>query len=213
MRAEKGDQKKSYNTPIIITDPNGREQLICMGSQWMISYVPETGEEIWRLDHGSGFSVVPRPVYSKDDDLLFFSTGFGKPVLMAVHTDGNGDITGTDKVVWQDPKRIPAKPSPLLLDGRLFVISDGGITTCFRAASGAILWNDRIDGNYSASPVFADGHIYVASEEGKVTVFSPGDSYTEVAKNHIEGSIMASPIPLDGALVLRSDTAVYRFHP
>jgi len=75
------------------------------------------------------------------------------------------------------------------------------------------LWNDRIDGNYSASPVFADGHIYVASEEGKVTVFSPGDSYTEVAKNHIEGSIMASPIPLDGALVLRSDTAVYRFHP
>ena len=213
MRAEKGDQKKSYNTPIIITDPNGREQLICMGSQWMISYVPETGEEIWRLDHGSGFSVVPRPVYSKDDDLLFFSTGFGKPVLMAVHTDGNGDITGTNKVAWQDPKRIPAKPSPLLLDGRLFVISDGGITTCFRAADGTILWNGRIDGNYSASPVFADGHIYVASEEGKVTVFSLGDSYTEVATNQIEGSIMASPIPLNGALVLRSDTAVYRFHP
>ena len=157
--------------------------------------------------------MVPRPVYSKVDDLLFFSTGFSKPVLMAVHTDGNGDITGTDKVAWQDSKRIPAKPSPLLLDGRLFVISDGGITTCFRAADGTILWNGRIDGNYSASPVFADGHIYVASEEGKVTVFSPGDSYTEVATNQIEGSIMASPIPLNGALLLRSDTAVYRFHP
>ena len=61
--------------------------------------------------------------------------------------------------------------------------------------------------------MFADGHIYVASEEGNVTVSSPGDRYTEVATNQIRGAIMASPIPLNGALVIRSDTAVYRYHP
>jgi len=97
--------------------------------------------------------------------------------------------------------------------GNLYIISDGGITTCFNAADGTILWNGRIDGNYSASPVFADGHIFVASEEGKVTVFAPGNEYNEVATKQIVGSITASPIPLNGALVIRSDTAIYRFHP
>lgn len=213
MRAESGDQKKAYNTPILITDPNGREQLICMGSQWMISYVPATGEEIWRLDHGSGFSVVPRPVYSSIEDLLFFSTGFGKPVLMAVHADGNGDITGSDKIAWSESKRIPAKPSPLLFEENLYTISDGGITTCFRASDGRIVWNGRIDGNYSASPIYADGRIYVASEEGKVTVFSTGAEYEELASNQIDGSIMASPVPLNEALVIRSERSIYKFHP
>lgn len=213
MRAESGDQKKAYNTPLLITDPSGREQLICMGSQWMVSYVPETGEEIWRLDHGSGFSVVPRPVYSSREDLLFFSTGFGKPVLMAVHANGNGDITGSDKVAWSESKRIPAKPSPLLFGENLYTISDGGITTCFKASDGNIVWNGRIDGNYSASPVYADGRIYVASEEGKVTVFNAATEYQELASNQIEGSIMASPVPLNEALVIRSDRAIYKFHP
>tara|TARA_B100001093_G_scaffold159350_1_gene151797 strand:- start:4686 stop:6017 length:1332 start_codon:yes stop_codon:yes gene_type:complete len=213
MRAESGDQKKAYNTPLLITDPTGRDQLICMGSQWMISYAPETGEEIWKLDHGSGFSVVPMPVYCSTEDLVFFSTGFGKPVLIAVHTNGDGDITASDKIAWQESKRIPAKPSPLLFGENLYTISDGGITTCFKASDGEIIWNGRIDGNYSASPIYADGSIYVASEEGKVTVFSPGDEYTEIASNQINGSIMASPVPLDGALVIRSDRAIYKFHP
>lgn len=211
MRAAKGDQKKAYNTPILIKDRSGREQLICMGAQWLISYETETGKEIWRLDHGSGFSVVPRPVFSEKHQLVYISTGFGKPKLMAVRVDGSGDITGQDKVAWEDPKRIPAKPSPLLVGDELYLISDGGIGSCFDAATGKLHWNARIDGNYSASPLFADGKIFVGNQEGTLTVFAPGKTYRELAKNQIEGSIMASPIALDGALILRSDTALYRF--
>jgi outer membrane protein assembly factor BamB len=211
MRAAKGDQKKSYNTPILITDRSGRDQLICMGSQWLVSYEPKTGKEIWRFDHGDGFSVVPRPVYSPKHQLVYISTGFGKPVLKAIRVDGKGDITNQDKVAWEDPKRIPAKPSPLLIGDELYVISDGGVGSCFDAATGKLHWNARIDGNYSASPLFADGKIYVGNQEGALTVFAPGKSYEKLVENQIEGSIMASPLALDGALVLRSDTALYRF--
>ena len=111
MDAPTGDQKKAYCTPILITDSRGREQLICMGSQWMVSYHPESGSEIWKVRHGKGFSVVPRPVYA--DNVVYFSTGFGKPELWAVRVDGDGDVTDTH-VEWTEPKSIPAKPSPLL---------------------------------------------------------------------------------------------------
>lgn len=210
MRAPLGDQKKSYNTPVVLTDRDGRVQLVCMGAQWLVSYDPETGEEIWRLDHGSGFSVVPRPVYSEKHGLLYISTGFGKPELLAIRVDGEGDITDSDKIAWREEKRIPAKPSPLLVGDELFVISDGGIGTCFDAATGTIHWTERIDGNYSASPLFADGNIFVANQEGIVSVIRPGRSFEVVASNRLDGSIMASPIALDGALVIRSDKALYR---
>lgn len=213
MRAEKGDQKKSYNTPLVIrgTSGNGPDQLICMGAQWMVSYDPLTGKEIWRFDHGDGFSVVPRPVFSEKHGLLYFSTGFGKPVLVAIHTNRTGDITDTDAVEWKEPKRIPAKPSPLLVGDEIYVISDGGIATCFNAANGEVQWNERIDGNYSASPLFADGKIFLASQEGTVSVLTPGTDFSLLARNELGESIMASPIALGDSLIVRSASAIYRF--
>lgn len=213
MRAEKGDQKKSYNTPLIIRNEGGKgsDQLICMGAQWMVSYDPLTGKEIWKFDHGSGFSVVPRPVYSEKHQLLYFSTGFGKPELVAMHIDRTGDVTEGDAVEWRETKRIPAKPSPLLVGDELYVISDGGIATCFNAANGEVYWNERIDGNYSASPLLADGKIFFASQEGNITVVAPGKDYSMIAKNSLDESIMASPIALGESLILRSESAIYRF--
>lgn len=211
MRAETGDQKKAYNTPILVEDKAGRPQLICMGSQWLVSYDPETGKELWKLDHGDGFSVVPRPVYSAKHGLVYVSTGFGKPVLLAVRIDGTGDITGSDKVAWQEDKRIPAKPSPLLIGDELYVVSDGGIATCLDAGTGTIHWTERVEGNYSASPLLADGKIYLASQEGRVTVLEPGREFSVLSTNQLDGSLMASPLALDGGLVVRSDTALYRF--
>ena len=182
-----------------------------MGAQWLVSYDPATGEEIWRLDHGDGFSVVPRPIYSPKTGLIYLSTGFGKPVLLAVRPDGKGDITGSDKIAWSEAKRIPARPSPILVGDELYVIADGGIASCLDATTGTLHWTERVDGNYSASPLFADGHLYFASQEGVVPVLKPGKTFEIVAQNQLEGTIMASPIAFDGSLVIRTGTAIYRF--
>ena len=213
MRAARGDQKKSFCTPILIKPKRGAPlQLICMGAQWMISYDPASGKEIWRLDHGNGFSVVPRPVFSEKYQLLYFATGFGKPQLWAVHPDGTGDITGdAGKIMWKETRRIPARPSPLVVGDDLYVISDGGIATCFDAKSGAIHWTERIDGNFSASPLWVDDHLYFCSQEGSITVLDSGKEFKMVAENHLDDTIMASPIAFDGALLVRGEKALYRF--
>ena len=208
MEAPDGDRKKAYVTPISAIDENGREQLICMGSQWLVSYDPENGDELWKVYHGKGFSVVPRPVLG--DGVVYVSTGFGKAQLWAVRIDGAGDVTDTH-VNWTEKRNIPNKPSPLLLGDRLYLMDDTGVASCLNAVNGSTLWRERVGGNYSASPLFADGKIFYASHEGKVTVIEPADEFQKLAENSLPGQIMASPIAVDDSLYLRTDTAIYRF--
>lgn len=207
MDAPTGDQKKSYCTPIAITDSHGREQLICMSSQWMVAYDPETGSEIWKVYHGKGFSVVPRPVYA--DDVVYFATGFGKPQLWAVRVDGKGDVTDTH-VEWTVLRGIPARPSPVLHNGLIYVVDDSGVASCFDTADGHQLWKKRLGGTFSASPLLAGGYLYFANHDGDVTVIEPGSDGEIVAENHLDGQIMASPAAVDDALIFRTDQALYR---
>ena len=208
MEAPTGDMKKSYCTPVVATDSTGREQLLCMGSQWMVSYNSNTGDEYWRLYHGKGFSVVPRPVVL--DDVVFFATGFGKPELWAGRIDGDGDVTSTH-VVWTVKKGIPSKSSPLLHDDLLYLVDDNGVAVCFDAASGDMVWKKRLGGKFSASPLLAGEHLYFGNHEGEVYVLTLGADSEIVHTNQVEGQIMASPAAIDNALILRTDRALYRF--
>ena len=209
MEAPTGDQKKSFCTPIALKDLQGREQLICMGSQWMVSYHPETGKEIWRCYHGKGFSVVPQPVYDHAKEVVYFCTGFGKPQLWAVDVSGSGDVTQSH-VKWIAKQGIPAKSSPLLHDDRIYIVADNGIASCLNSDTGDQIWKHRISGDYSASPVMAGGLLYFGSHDGKVTVMQPGDEAKVVAENQLEGKIMATPAIAQNALLLRTESAVYK---
>jgi hypothetical protein len=208
MDAPTGDQKKAYCTPIAIMDSRGREQLICMSSQWLVSYEPKTGNEIWRLYHGKGFSVVPRPVCK--DDVVYVATGFGKPQLWAVRVDGEGDVTDTH-VKWQSLQGIPAKPSPVIYEGRIYIVDDNGVASCLNAENGEVIWKERLGGNFSASPLLAGGHLYFANHDGKVIVIQPSDSFVKVVENQLDGQIMASPAVVDNAMIWRTETSLYRF--
>ena len=92
----------------------------------------------------------------------------------------------------------------------LFGIDDNGVATCWEAATGASLWNERIGGNYSASPVSADGRIYFCSEQGKTTVVAVSREFRKLAENQLGDGFMASPAIIDNALLLRSKSGVYR---
>lgn len=204
--AKDGDMRKSFCTPLIVNDGT-RVQMIVPGAQWLVSYDPRTGKEHWRLNHGRGFSLVPRPVYGQG--MVYFCTGFGKAKLLAVRTDGQGDVSGTH-VAWESDRQIALRPSPLLHDGLLYIISDTGVATCCDAASGKVEWTKRIAGNYSASPLLVDGRIYFFSEDGKTTVIKAGKKFEELAVNTLDDGCMASAAALEGALYVRTRGFLYR---
>jgi outer membrane protein assembly factor BamB len=124
-----------------------------------------------------------------------------------------GDITDTH-VAWRNERNVPQVSSPLLYDGVLYLIKDGGIFTSIDARSGHAFKTARVQGaldNYYSSPVAADGKIYLASETGKVTVIKPGEQWEQISVREFDEHIYATPAISEGSIYLRTSNAVYRF--
>ena len=58
--------------------------------------------------------------------------------------------------------------------------------------------------------MFADERIYFQSEEGVTTVIAPGREYHELARNELDGSMLASLAVSDGSIFIRSHSHLYR---
>ena len=197
----------AYSTPLLI-EQDGLFQVVSTGGEWAIAYEPMTGQEIWKFRYPGGYSNVPRPVYG--NGLVYVCSGYNKPVLYAVRTDGKGDVTETH-LAWKLDRGAPLNPSPLLIGNDLYLVSDNGIASCLNAKTGEQHWQNRIGGNYSASLLFADSRIYFLNENGKSIVIEPSsEEYRELAMNELPGRTLASIAAADESLFLRSDSAVYR---
>jgi len=200
-----GDFRKAFCTPIVI-DVDGRPQLISPGSKAAMAYDPDSGEELWKV-RWDGFSSASRPLFGHG--LLLLNTGFSKAQLWAVRPDGRGDVTDTH-VVWRLTKGVPSKPSVLLIGELLYMADDGGVASCVEAATGEVVWQERLGGDYSASPLYADGRIYFFSHQPTTTVIAPGRQFQSLAVNHLDAGFMASPAVSGKALFLRTETHLYR---
>jgi outer membrane protein assembly factor BamB len=123
---------------------------------------------------------------------------------------------GEARELWRFDKSFNGIiPSPLLLDGVLYVIRNGGILTSFDAATGKVIKTGRVEGaisGYSSSPVAAEGRIYLASEDGHVAVLRGAGGQWEVTRvNDLDEPIFATPALSEGQIYLRTGSALYRF--
>ena len=197
---------QAYSTPLVIR-VGERDEVVSVGAYRAAAYEPESGKEIWRVSYDDGFSNVPRPVYGHG--LVFIATGFQEPSLLAVRTDGTGDVTRSH-IAWTMRRGAPYTPSPLLVGDELYVVSDLGIVSCLDARTGAVNWQQRIGGNHSASPTFAAGRIYFLSEEGVATVIAPGKTFVKLATNELDGATLASMAVSHNSIFVRSNDHLYR---
>jgi outer membrane protein assembly factor BamB len=198
--------KKAYITPILI-QVNGQPQLISNGAQACIAYDPRTGKEIWRVYYG-GDSTISRPVAA--DGLVFVNTGLIKPQeLWAVRPDGTGDVSSSH-VVWKVVDNVPGESSPVVVNGRVYMVNEHGVLTCLDDKTGAVVWTQKLAGQYGASPVYADGRIYFFSKKGLTTVIQQGSEYKLLAQNQLDDGFMASPAITGTSLILRTITHLYR---
>jgi outer membrane protein assembly factor BamB len=207
-----------WSTPFVWKHA-GRTELIVIGRQHAIAYSPETGKELWRIGGLTGQST-PTPVAA--DGLLYLATGSqgesNRPVY-AVRPGASGDITlakgqeSSEFVAWFHPRASAYTSSPLIYQGRMYVVNDNGILTVFDAKTGREIYKARAGGSgntFSASPWAADGKVYLLSEDGHTFVIEAGDSYKEVAKNSLDEMSFASPALAPDTLFVRTQTKLYK---
>lgn len=110
---------------------------------------------------------------------------------------------------WSTARGASYTPSPLLHDGRLYVVTDSGLVSCFDAATGMAYYQQaRLPKpyNFKASLVGAAGKFYLATEEGDVVVVRLDVFATNTFDNQ---SFIASPVIIDGTIYLRSRTHLF----
>ena len=192
--------RKSYQTPIVIT-VDGRDLLISNSAFLCFAHDVNTGEVVWTIEYGYD-STVSQPLYW--NGLVFVNSGWifldNKPYFtrqFAVDPTGKGDVSQTH-VKWMYEDEVPQIPTPVIVDGKMYMVHDRGMATCLDAMTGKVIWKEKLSGNFNSSPVYAAGNIYFFNVKGECTIIKPGDSFQKVAENSIGETVKTVPVFVNG---------------
>jgi outer membrane protein assembly factor BamB len=136
-----------------------------------------------------------------------------KNICLAIRPGGAGDVTDTH-VVWKQTRGLPYVPSPLLYDGRLYLLKNGGLLSCFEARAGRPLYlEERLGalGDYYASPVAAAGKVLVISQQGMAVVVRAADTLEVLARNPLGEQVLATPAIVERHLYVRTKGQLVAF--
>lgn len=208
----KRDEITSWSTPLVV-DVNGKLQVITSATNQVRSYDYETGEVLW-FGTGMTRNVIPNPVYA--DGILYLASGFRGSALMAVDiARANGDITGSDAILWTYNQDTPYTPNLLLMDGKLYFLRvNNGFLTCLDAKTGNVVYaREKLDGvsTLFSSPTGAAGRIYIASKDQVLVIKGGGDKPEVLAKNLLDDDFHASPVVVGNDLIIRGFKSLYCF--
>jgi outer membrane protein assembly factor BamB len=132
--------------------------------------------------------------------------------LLAIKHGGSGDLSRS--VLWRMQKFLPNVPSPLIYQGILYLVKDGGIFSSIDPKTGGILKQGRLTGaldTYYSSPVAAAGKIYLFSQTGIGTVLKAGGQWEILASNDMDDPVFATPAIVDNKMYVRTRGALYCF--
>ena len=205
-RVSDAKNKFSFSTPLV-SEVNGQRQLISAGSGVVNALDPQTGNEIWKARYDQGYSVVPRPLYAHG--MIYLSTGYNKPVALAIRADGQGDVTDTH-IVWKIEKLVPHNPSMVVVGDEIYFVADNGVLTCADAKTGQIHYQERCTGPISASILAADGRLYLQDEKGLGVVVQPGKTFRILAKNDLAERSLASYAVVEDDFLIRTEGHLWR---
>ncbi len=211
------NQGRGFSTPRLVTVAGGRVDLVLNGPLGLWGYDPRTGKERWHCRRTAGKDMMrfgePMPV--DDGERLFVLSGRPGP-WQIVKMPGSGDVTGTHVVHrgQRNPHRDVS--SPILWEGKAYVVDRDSRLTCFDVKSGKELYTKPLTNRTSkslASPIAVRGKLLFLLDDGTTVVVEPGAKFEIVGRNRLgRGKTLdfgASPAVANGRLYLRSQAHLY----
>ena len=203
------DERSSWSTPLAI-EHGDRTEIVVSATNRVRSYDPETGKVLWE-SAGLGANAIPVPVHQ--NGIVYVMSGYRDPKMMAIKLGKQGDLTGSDAIVWSHTRGVPYTASPVLYENKLYVVTDNGMVSAFNATTGEPYYaQTRLPKTYNlkASPVGANGKLYLATEDGDVVVLRMGEKFEVVATNHLADQIfIATPAIAAGEIFLRGQNTLF----
>jgi outer membrane protein assembly factor BamB len=216
------EEKSNWSTPFVWKN-EVRTEIITPGTNQVRSYDLD-GQLLWSL---TGMSSITIATPYAVNGLLYISSGYvmdpRRPIL-AIRPGASGDITlpegetSSKYVAWSQPKAAPYNPTTLVHDGRLYVLYDRGIMSCYNATTGEEIYRmKRLPESraFTSSPWAVGDRIFCLSEDGVTSVLKAGDEFEVLHTNPLQEDDMgmATPAIVNGKLLLRTAARLYCIGP
>ena len=204
----------SFGTPVLAENA-GRTDLVFSvpGELWGLN--PDTGKLRWFAETGLPGNIAPSVIAG--DGMVFAFGGFPQLGALAVRLGGKGDVTKTH-IAWTS-RNSSYIPTPVLHEGRLYVVSDAGFATCLDAKTGELVYKERLPGAsavgrgkpFYASPVLAGGTIFAVSRRAGAYLIAAQPEFKLLGQNRLadDSDFNATPALAGRQLFLRSNQNLY----
>ena len=196
----------SWASPSTIDTPGGK-QIVTASLPFVIAHDAADGHELWRVKALDG-DVAPSPAFGAG---MIFSINKGTP-LVAIKTDGHGDVTKTH-VAWkyedEEPQAIPEISSPASDGKYVYLPGNSGMVTCVDIATGKQAWQRELTGEMKASAIVAGDKVVVMNSGGKMTFLAAGGEYKLLGTAALGEETGCTPAILEGRIYLRGNKHVY----
>lgn len=208
LPSEKIDEfRGSWSTPVIDDSVSPATLYLSLPNR-LVALDPTNGNEVWRCEGLSPLSYTS-PLFN--EEMVVAMCGYGGPAI-GVQRGGQGDVTETHRAWMTEEKNPQRVGSGVIRDGHIYIYNESGVAWCIHAASGAVLWKERLGGKSWSSMVMADGVAYISNMDGITFVLRVSPEGCEVvAENDIHEMVRGSLAFSDGQIFLRGYETLYCF--
>ena len=204
-------------------EAGGKMQVIFAGGDgWLYSFVPETGDLIWKFDtnpkesewkqgRGDRNNLIATPVIL--DGIVYIAVGqdpeHGEGVghLWAIDASGEGDVTASH-VVWHHPFRRTIS-TVAIHDGIVYVPNFSGFFHALDRETGKLIWEYDMLAAVWGSPYVVDGKVMLGDEDGDLTVLKTGREMEVLAEIGFGNVIYSTPVAANGTLYVMTRSHLY----
>jgi outer membrane protein assembly factor BamB len=188
----------NWCSPILLGDAKSPLVLLQAGDG-LTAVRPDTGEVVWH--YKAECATIPSCV-AVGDKLLAPANGITAVTL-------RGDETPV--FAWNSSRLRPQTNSPVVHEGRVYVINGAGVLACGSLDDGDTLWQLRLTGPVWSTPVLAGDHLYVLNGKGLAQVVKIDDERGQLVATHDFGEpLQATAAVADSAYYVRSDRHLWK---
>ena len=191
----------TYRCIPVVTTIDGQRILISGGGDGHLhAFQVNTGKKIWSFEFGNG-AMNPAPVV--DGNLLYAAHGEEIPGRATVGRVACFDIGGTEpKIVWEKDGIEFKYPSPMLVNGQLFLPDRQGRLYCFDAKNGDRLWRAKFGRNCTGSPTYGDGKIYLSSVHGYFHILDANNKGRRLSRKRFQPADPEFDVEVQGSAAI-----------
>lgn len=195
-----GTPKAGYASAII-AEIHGVKQYINFCHIGLLSVDADSGKPLWGDDNASnGTANCTSAIVI--NNTVFYASGYGTGAALL-----NFNSRDVKELAYKTEKMKNHHGGMVHLNGFIYGANDQ-ILTCLNVQSGAVAWQDRLEGQGKGAITYADGHLYFRSEQGPMFLIEANSEEIKIKSRfdqpeRSEKNSWARPVVANGKLFLR----------